>query len=102
MSTTYTPFLGIGKLFGKWDEVEPFLLDNGVVEYLDPSEDLEELSDRCGFLILYLEYEDSYFVGVKIHDGDPMEAVDDIYNAVGKFKKQFGFAGDLIHTVDYY
>lgn len=102
MSTTYMPFLGIGKLFRKLDEATSFILESGVIEYLDPAEDLEELSDRCGLLVHYLDGDDCYFVGIKVDSNTPMELATDVYDAEHKFKSMVGIQGDLIHTVDSY
>lgn len=102
MSTTYTPFLGIGKMFSEWVEVETFLLKNDLIGYLIPREDIEELSERCGLLVHYLDGDDCYFVGVKVDSITPMELATDVYGAEHKFRSMVGVQGDLIHTVDYY
>lgn len=96
------PFLGIGKLFSKWDQVESFLLENDLIDYLEPQEDIEELSERCGLLVHYLDGDDCYFVGVKVDSNTPMELATDVYDAEHKFKSMVGIQGDFIHTVDSY
>lgn len=102
MSTTYVPFLGIGKTFTLFDQVEQFLLKNDLINYLEPQEDIEELSERCGLLIHYLEDDDSYFVGVKVDSTTAMELANDVYDAERKFRSMVGVQGKLVHTVDSY